>query len=63
MYLRDATLVVGTVVPLGMILGAFSAGDPALCAALLVIAGVLVQLGNFYSKYCVLKAAMFAPTL
>ena len=46
-----------------MSLGAFSAGDPALRAALLVIAGVLVQLGNFYSKYCVLKAAMFAPTL
>lgn len=55
-------LVVGTVVPLGMSLGAFSAGDPALRAALLIIAGVLVQLGNFYSKYCVLKAAMFAPT-
>ena len=55
--------MIGTIVPLGMSLGAFSAGDPALRAALLISAGVLVQLGNFYSKYCVLKAAMFAPTL
>ncbi len=53
----------GTVVPLAMSLGAFSTGDPVLRSSLLVLAGLLVQLGNFYSKYCVIKAAMFAPTL
>ncbi|MFQ5912170.1 MAG: NrfD/PsrC family molybdoenzyme membrane anchor subunit [Nitrospinota bacterium] len=55
-------LVVGTAAPLGMSLGAFSAKESVLRATLLVIAGLLAQVGNFYSKYCIIKAAMYKPT-
>lgn len=53
------TVLVGIVVPLALTLGHESFGIPEL--ALLGAIGVASLLGDFYVKYCIVKAGVYAP--
>ena len=53
-------LVLGLMVP-GVILALHLAGE--LAGGVLALAGVLLLVGNFLSKYAVIKAGYYAPLL
>jgi formate-dependent nitrite reductase membrane component NrfD len=54
------TLLLGIVIPIGLgAAHAFGAGG----LALLTVIGVASLLGDFYVKYCVVKAGVYVPTV
>lgn len=56
------TLVVGILVPLLLVFNG-NAPDDKVQLAILALAGVLTLVGNWFSKYAIIKAGMYAPLL